>query len=133
MTEIQPETLEERVDILIVDDDDAIRGLLAEIFHGCGYSVLTAENGKTALSLLKRRRFRLVITDIFMPDLDGLELIMKYSSVHPKIPIFALSGGHGPGGPDGVLLPAKYLGCWRTFSKPFELADLRAAVKEQLG
>ena len=121
------------LDILLVDDDSTLRNGLSEALRRQGYSVLTAENGKAAVGLLSIRRFRLMITDIYMPVNDGLEVIMMNQSIGTGTPVIAMSGGGSLGAADTVLRPALNLGCCHTLEKPFELTDLIAAVREVLG
>lgn len=120
-------------DVLLVDDDPTIRLMLERTLHKHGYSVVCAANGQEALTWVKRSRFRLVITDIFMPDSDGLDLIMACTAGHPAMPILAISGGGRLGGPDAFLKPARLLGSRRTLAKPFELQDFLRVVAELIG
>jgi DNA-binding NtrC family response regulator len=120
-------------DILLVDDDATIRVMLERTLHKQGYSVVCAANGQEALAWVTRSRFRLVITDIFMPDSDGLDLIMACSVGHPAMPILAISGGGRLGGPDTFLKPARLLGSRRTLAKPFELPEFLRVVAELIG
>lgn len=122
----------ECADILLIDDNDAVRLVLATALRKAGYSVQAAPEGKTALRLLSSHRFRLVITDIFMPEVDGLEVIMKSVAHGRETPILAISGGGGIGGPDCVLKPAGFLGCRKTLAKPFELPEFLTVVADLL-
>ena len=137
-TTFSPQTASEffetqkRADIILIDDDDAIRAMLNEALGRLGHSLLSVADGKTAWQFLSTHSFRLIITDIFMPDMDGLELIRKYCSVHPEIPIIAISGGGSGSGPGNYLKSAKFLGCQRTLAKPFEIPELLAMVQEIL-
>lgn len=121
------------LDILLVDDDATLRNGLAEALRRGGYSVLTASDGRAAVGLLSIRRFRLLVTDIYMPVNDGLEVIMMNKTIGTGIPVIAMSGGGALGSPETVLRPAENLGCCRTLEKPFELTDLLLAVQSVLG
>ena len=121
------------IDILLVDDDSTLRNGLAEALRRSGYSLLTAANGKAAVELLSTHRFRLLITDIYMPVNDGLEVIMQNQSMCTGTPVIAMSGGGALGAAETVLRPALNLGCCRTIEKPFDLPELIGAVREALG
>jgi len=119
-------------DVLLIDDDESVRCVLSEVLKRNGYSFESAGNGRTALALLTRHKFRLVITDIFMPDMDGLEFIMKYTAINRRAPILAISGGGRGSLADTSLKPAQLLGSQRTLAKPFGLKDFIAVVQEML-
>jgi DNA-binding NtrC family response regulator len=120
-------------DILLVDDDASIRAVLERALAKQGYSVVSASNGNDARRWVTQSRFRLVVTDIFMPDSDGLDLIMACSATHPAMPILAISGGSRVGGPDTFLKPARLLGSRRTLAKPFELPEFLRVVADLIG
>ncbi len=120
-------------DILLIDDDVDIRAVLSAVLQGRGYSVLVAPEGKTALQFFLTCTFRLVITDIFMPVMDGLEVIMKHAAAGRQIPLLAMSGGSVVGARACVLKQASLLGSWKTLSKPFEIPELLSAVEALIG
>ena len=124
---------QEKVDILLIDDDPAIRGVLVEALQRRGYSLRWASEGRTALELLSTIAFRLVVTDIFMPNIDGLELIMKSAINNPGTPVLAISGGGMYLGPHDMLKSARYLGGCRTLAKPFDLSEFFETVVSMLG
>lgn len=117
--------------ILITDDNPAIRTLLTEILEANGHEVETASEGAAALKRLRAHPFEILITDIFMPEKDGIELIMEVRILHPELRVIAISGG-GPGVGVDLLNPAKRLGAMRVLRKPVSRADLLQAVKEVL-
>jgi CheY-like chemotaxis protein len=121
------------VDILLIDDDVNLRTVLAAALQRQGYSVVVAHEGKTALQLFSNHTFRLVITDIFMPVMDGLEVIMKSFAAGRTIPILAISGGGMMGEAECVLKPAGLLGCRRALAKPFEMPEFLSAVEALIG
>lgn len=121
------------VDVLIVDDDEAIRVVLSECLTRAGYTVCAVENGRSALALLADHVFQLVVTDIYMPHTDGLELIMRYQAQCPGAPVLAISGGGQRGGPGDMLKPARFLGSQVTLAKPFELGEFMDAVRRLIG
>jgi CheY-like chemotaxis protein len=119
-------------DVLVIEDHEPVQKMLRMALEGSGYSVMTATDGRKGLALLSTNRFRMVVTDVLMPNMDGLEFIMSYQKVHPKIPILAISGGGSLGSTDHVFRPAKLFGCERTLAKPFTLPEFLAAVEEVL-
>ncbi len=117
--------------ILMVDDDDSCAGMLMKALTASGYDVVRASNGNEALKLYDPQTFALVLTDLFMPDMDGMELITRLQELEPSVRIIAMSGG-GMGRP-GVYLPlAERLGAVKTLAKPFPLEELKLAIAECL-
>ena len=97
-----------------------------------GYVVHEASDGRKALTFLSHCSVELVIADILMPDLDGIELVMRLADRHPDIRILAISG-EGQFGPGPFLTMAGHLGAHRTLAKPFEPAQLVQMVQEIIG
>jgi DNA-binding response OmpR family regulator len=120
-----PDTL---FDILLIEDEVPLRAALTRALSRNGYTVQTAGDGKAGLALLSRNRFRLVITDIFMPENDGLEVIMKQMAAQPDSRILAMSGFCGYTDIPTILKMAAVLGSQRTLVKPFRLIDFLDAV-----
>ena len=89
------------------------------------FEVYSAENGRQALDFINRRDIDLLITDIFMPDMDGLELIREAQQKHPSTKILAMSGGG-----DHYLRAAKSFGASYILKKPFENCELTSAIHE---
>jgi len=117
--------------ILIVDDDSQIREILREVVEMEGYTALEAPDGKQGIRLCKRESVDLVITDIFMPETDGLQAIREIRKDFPYMKIIAISGG-GEAVAGDFLGHAKVFGADRAFSKPLSLSDLAGAVRELL-
>ena len=115
--------------ILLIDDDASIRMIFQVALERAGHHVLTAEHGKHGLRLLKRQTVDLIIVDIYMPEMDGFELIPLLRQSHPASKIIAISGGSGGG---GYLDAAKYLGAHDTLKKPFSPQELLDTVATQL-
>lgn len=105
-------------DILIVDDEDLIRESLSTLFTREGYSVEVAINGDDALKKVAANPPRVVVTDIVMPEKEGVATIMALRNTHPDIRIIAISGG-GRRGSGQFLDAAKRLGADATLAKPF--------------
>lgn len=117
--------------ILIIEDDSAIRSMLRRMFEQEGYDVADASNGKEGLKLFRKDPAKLVITDLIMPEKEGIETIIALRRDFPDLKIIAISGG-GIIGPKDYLEIAKTLGADFTFTKPLELKELLEAVKELL-
>ena len=118
--------------ILVVDDESPIRGLLRQAFEMNGYDVLEASNGVEAVKIFRENDIDLVVTDIIMPDKEGLESIMDLKEIDPDVKIIAMSGG-GRLEPHSYLQMASKFGAKRVFQKPLSIALLVSAVKELIG
>ncbi len=117
--------------ILVIDDDEAIRQGIRRFLAGQGYEVEVAENGKEALRLFEAEPADLVITDINMPEMDGIEIITTFQKLSPGVPVVAISGG-GLMPKELLLGNADLLGAVESLPKPFELDDLLGAVERGL-
>ena len=118
--------------ILIIDDEEAILQMMDRLLTKAGYSVVTAGNGKEADQVLDKEDFDLVITDIIMPQKEGMEMITMLKRRKPETKVIAMSGG-GRFSPEGYLKSAEALGADRTFVKPFFHNEMLDAVKELIG
>ncbi len=114
--------------ILIADDQETIRQMLKSLFEQYTYTVSVAANGKEALNLFRSQTFDLVITDIIMPDMEGIETIRELKKLDPKIKIIAMSGG-GTVRAMEYLRMAGMLGALRTIEKPFDVRKMLEAVR----
>ncbi len=117
--------------ILVVDDDQAVRLLLSRTLIKQGHTVIEAADGQAAIRLFRSHTPDLVITDLVMPNKEGLEMILELKGIYPQAHIIAISGG-GRCNPDSYLEMAKYLGAARTLSKPIGLEQFIEAVDEVL-
>lgn len=117
--------------ILLVEDDVLTGQMLAEVLTRFGYLVKQVSNGQDALNCYDPQTVDLVLTDLFMPVMDGMELIAALQRRDPAVRIIAMSGG-GKLPPTNVLPLAERLGAVKTLTKPFELEELRKAVAECL-
>ncbi len=111
--------------ILVVDDSPSTLLAMREMLAADGHEVVACASGKAAREALRSRLVDLVITDIYMPDEDGLEFIRACRKDHCGIPIVAVSGMTGG---MNMLAVAAHLGACRTIQKPVTLTALRAAV-----
>src|SRR5580704_13196837 len=82
-----------QIDVLLIDDSADVRSLLERTLAHAGYSVRSCSDGNGALKLLSQQSFRLVVTDIYMPGMDGYEVIMKVNATLPRPQVLAISGG----------------------------------------
>ena len=117
--------------ILLIDDDEAFRSMLRRALQRVGYDVVEASDGRAGLQALSDARVDLVITDIIMPEMDGLETIRALRQSHPELKIIAMSGG-GRATPEGYLAIAKLFGTAAVFTKPFDNEELFAAIEDAL-
>ena len=117
--------------ILVIDDEAAIRSLLALILEREGFFVMTASDGKEGMKIVKREPVDLVITDLIMPEKEGTETIMELKREFPDIKIIAISGG-GKNKPERYLNVAKFLGASHIFAKPLDWPALIKAVRDLL-
>jgi len=115
--------------ILIVDDDAAVRELLRVVLHAAGYDVREARTGREGIRDFRRAPADLVITDIYMPDRDGLELIEALRRTHPRAKFLAMSGASGT---MDYLARAQSLGVTRVIYKPFRMPQLLNIVSKLL-
>lgn len=119
-------------DILIIDDEPGVLGVLRRILEGAGHTVAEAENGEAALQEFEGKPADLVITDIFMPEMDGIEFLVHLRTTFPDAKVLAMSGG-GLLPRDQALSDASLLGADQILQKPFSREDLLAAVDRTLG
>jgi len=117
--------------ILIVEDENELREMLKISLLRRNFTVLEAANGKEAIIHFKPSITDLVVTDIIMPEEDGLKVVMKLRELKPTLKIIAISGG-GKAGPGNYLSLANALGADAIYSKPFSINDLIAKIEELL-
>ena len=113
--------------ILVVDDDQQIRDMLRITLERENYDVVEAGDGLEAVAAYKTQSVDLIITDIVMPEKEGIELIMELKGIDPSVKIIAISGG-GRINPEDYLKWARRFGVDNTFSKPVDRQKLLAAV-----
>lgn len=117
-------------EILIIDDEPAVRGFFREVLEGAGYGVVEAASAKSGLRLLRERPIDLVVTDILMPDMDGLEVTRTLHRDFPAVKIIAISGGQQDIDYCDV---ARFLGAHETLMKPVTMSRLLETVARLLG
>lgn len=118
--------------VLVMDDEDGIRSMIRSILEGAGFTVATAEGSHEGLRLLGAEPFDLIITDIFMPEGDGLEALIALQPMEDAPPVIAISGGSQRLGLDSLAM-ATTLGAASTLRKPFRPAELLSEVRTVLG
>jgi CheY-like chemotaxis protein len=114
--------------ILVIDDDDAIRTVLTMLLGQKNHEVVTAQNGLRGLKVLENDDFDLLIVDLFMPEMDGLETIRIVRKDNPDVPIIVMSGsGNRAEMPDFLTMATK-LEAVESIAKPFRPRELFEAV-----
>ena len=117
--------------ILVIDDNTTMREAVCEMLQQAGYETISVENGRFAAQIHRTDPVDLVITDLFMPETDGLEIIFQFRHDFPDVKLIAVSGG-GSHGLVELLAVAKQMGAQRALMKPFTWEELLAAVQELL-
>lgn len=117
--------------ILVVDDDPISRQILRAMFENNNYDVLEAEDGVKALKLYVNESIDLVVTDIFMPEKEGVQTVRELMKENPDVKIIAVSGGSSSANYDSLDW-VKMFGVKYTFTKPFNADAIIAAVRELL-
>ena len=118
--------------ILIIDDEPHILLMLKKMLERAGYEIDLASNGKEGLALFQNKPSDLVITDIIMPEKEGLETIREMRRIQSELKIIAMSGG-GKISAENYLETAKIFGASRIIEKPFSQQDMVSAARELLG
>lgn len=118
--------------ILIVDDEPEIREMLEMMLGKAGYDTETVANGEEAVNKCKMKCYDLLITDVVMPEKDGVATMLELRDLCPEVKIIAMSGG-GVIPPETYLEVAAKLGASKTFTKPLDTRELLNAVRELIG
>lgn len=116
--------------ILIIDDDlaflDSMKRMLRK--HRNTYEVSTSNRPKRAKRIIQDQNIEILVTDIYMPDIDGMQLIKELHKIHPELRIIAISGGSARYS-NSFLEMTKFLGAGCTLAKPFSEDELLAALQ----
>ncbi|WP_138496404.1 response regulator [Paenibacillus pinistramenti] len=118
----------EQKKVLIVDDQNGIRILLMEVFGSEGYKTFQAANGKIALEIVQKESPDLVLLDMKIPGMDGLEILKHIKAVNPEIKVIMMTAY----GELDMIKQAEELGALMHFTKPFDIDEMRIAVNTQL-
>ena len=114
--------------ILVVDDEESVRIILKQMLEKGGYCVEVKDNGEDALAAMRSGSFDMLITDINMPKMNGIELLYKSKEEFPAIPVIFVTAY----GKDKKILEAMKLGLSDNIEKPFRMDDVLKTVKEHL-
>lgn len=127
--------------ILVVDDEPDVAEAIQSVLEHAGFVVVTANSAQQGLAAIEQQNFDVVVTDIIMPKVNGLELIRRLRTGHPRIRVIAISGG-GSFGPlslkpeaistHAFIAAARDAGAEEVLTKPFDMDDLLAAVRRHL-
>lgn len=118
----------EKNKVLIVDDQNGIRVLLMEVFSSEGYSTFQASNGKLALEIVRQEKPDLVLLDMKIPGMDGLEILRHIKTIDVDIKVIMMTAY----GELDIIKEATDLGALMHFTKPFDIDEMRLAVNSQL-
>lgn len=114
--------------VLVIDDEELARFTMREILEAAGHAVEEAKNGAQGISLQRSQPFDIVITDIIMPEKEGVQTIIELQRDFPTLPIIAISGGGRTRNLDFLKLAQQY-GARKILPKPFSEEDLLNAVE----
>ena len=117
--------------ILVVDDEPEVVHFLQRFLETKGYRVSTAFDGREALAAFEKNPVDLIVLDIFMPEIDGLEVMKILMLQVPELPVLVISGGSPVDGTN-LLKVAMDLGARQVFEKPIALMEILKAVEEEL-
>jgi CheY-like chemotaxis protein len=115
--------------VLLVEDDEGLRRSLTRLLLQNGYEVAQAPNGRLALQHMEQQPAQVVVTDMLMPEMDGVETILALRRVYPEVKIIAMSGG-GINSAENYLAIARTLGTHKVLAKPFVALELLEAIHE---
>lgn len=116
--------------ILLIDDDGVARGILSNLLEEEGHEVIEAANGAVGTALYREKPADLVITDIVMPEKEGIETIIGLRKEFPDVKIIAVSGGGALLSAESCLRAAEVAGAQRVLSKPVNVESLVKAVSD---
>lgn len=131
MAAVTPQPLPVMPAVLVLEDNEAYRNLIVEVMSQAGFEVHAAPDGRRVGAILGERRIDLVITDLSMPERDGIETLTDLRYSHPQLPVIAISGDM-PLNRDLYLRLAEKLGAARVLAKPFKMDLLITAAREAL-
>lgn len=115
--------------VMVIDDDEVVRMVLTRTLERAGHEVISADDGRKGVALFKMNPTDVVLTDIYMPNQEGLATIMELRRAYPAVKVVAISGGGANAGLD-VLPVAEALGADRALRKPVSPSELTALIKE---
>lgn len=116
--------------ILIIDDNNLVRDMLRDVFEYYNYITLEASSGQSGIDIYKENPTDIVITDIIMPGMNGIEVIRKLKAEFPSVKIIAISGGSK--NTYDTLASAKQSGASHTFIKPFDMKEILSVIHKEI-
>lgn len=116
--------------ILVIEDDLLYQKMLCDVLSKHGHEVTTASDGEIALNLFDTEKYDVIICDLIMPNMDGMEFIMKVRLSYPHVNIIAISGGDNKLPANIYLNVTKDIGATRIFQKPIKNQELLSAIEE---
>lgn len=119
----------DRIDLLIVDDDEEFRGSVVRRFLRRGYPVKEAPSGEAAMALLEQRHFDVAVIDMIMPGINGIQLLQKIRDAHHECEVILLTGQ----GSIETAVQAMKLGAFDFLTKPFPLSELELLIERAAG
>jgi len=121
--------MQEKVHVLVVDDDEKIRRLLMDTLSALGYNTIGAPDGNEALSVLKKKKIDLVIADIRMPTMNGIDLLKAVKNAHPALPVLIITGYDY----NYAMDQAMEAGADGFLAKPFRIGKIEELMRNVLG
>jgi two-component system chemotaxis response regulator CheY len=125
--------MERSLHVLVIDDDSDVRQTTQWLLEDAGFTVSVVTNGQQGLRLQRVRPADVVVTDIYMPDKDGIETIAEFRQRFPHLPIVVISGAAASVGGTSHLFVARELGAHEVLRKPFDPEKLIEAVRAAAG
>jgi CheY-like chemotaxis protein len=117
--------------VIVIDDQEAIRRIVRRVLERAGHEVLDAADGERGLELLERHPADVVLSDIFMPGMDGIQMLRQIRKQFPAVKVIVMSGGDSSGMLD-LRRDAELLGAVKSLSKPFTTHEIVAVVNSVL-
>ena len=117
--------------ILVVEDEAGLADVIRRVLERSGHEVRVAATGLEGARRYREQAADLALIDIHMPEMDGLELLVQFRAIAPRMPVIVMSGGAQTGGLD-LLADARLLGAFATLAKPFSIDELHGAVGRAL-
>lgn len=118
--------------LLVIDDDDQMRQMLKQMLERAGYEIIDAPDGQTGIELYRQNPTDLIITDLIMPQKDGMETIIELKRDFPNVKIIAISGGSRAMDPRDYLHYTTQFGIVHTLTKPFDPKEMIAMIQSEL-
>jgi CheY-like chemotaxis protein len=117
--------------VVVIDDQEPIRRIVRRALEQAGHQVLDAEDGELGLQLLERHPVDVVVSDIFMPGMDGIQMLRQIRKQFPAVKVIVMSGGDSSGMLD-LRRDAELLGAVKSLAKPFTTHEIVAVVNSVL-